>query len=361
MRSRVQSGLVTPDPRPSARAARNTESSPAHAVRLPPLSPQPQRPPGAPSDRPAPRPSRIARDAARDAQDQQPTFSRQLQLLQREQGLPAIFARDEAFMQCDLFQAWSKSFISELSRFAGEELRGRLYDPGEVIIAAGDTGYSMFIIFRGQCDVLMNGLVVTTLGPYSYFGEMHLLGVAHRRSATVVASTIAYLIEVRCDTFAAVMKTFPRHRRLFEECAKARLNVLDELSRSSVMMRPKKNWTTKQAEQYVNFIRAQLPPDKLNMVCALKHDQTAYHNVDEDASFQRTSSVEPRMQSESRPITALLPPEEYMTAGQRRVRRREKREQAVAAALPTIARRREGIFLGAAMKRVVRDVVAKPR
>jgi small-conductance mechanosensitive channel/CRP-like cAMP-binding protein len=73
------------------------------------------------------------------------------------------------------------------------------YGRGEKIISQGSEGCSMFVILRGDLDVVVhaNGVdtVVATLHPGEAFGEMCLL-TGEKRTATVVAKTDCELWEI---------------------------------------------------------------------------------------------------------------------------------------------------------------------
>jgi putative peptide zinc metalloprotease protein len=74
----------------------------------------------------------------------------------------------------------------ELDRIAAR-LQTRRYEPGQVVIQAGDSGGGYYLIREGQADVVLpGGRYVRTLGPGDGFGELSLIfGVP--RTATVTA------------------------------------------------------------------------------------------------------------------------------------------------------------------------------
>jgi putative peptide zinc metalloprotease protein len=74
----------------------------------------------------------------------------------------------------------------ELDRIAAR-LQTRRYEPGDVVIQAGESGGGYYVIREGQADVsLPDGRYVRTLGPGDGFGELSLIfGVP--RTATVTA------------------------------------------------------------------------------------------------------------------------------------------------------------------------------
>jgi ABC-type lipoprotein export system ATPase subunit len=88
----------------------------------------------------------------------------------------------EAFPTLDLVQL----------NAAAERLQPRRYAPGQVIVRQGERADRFFIIARGRAEVLLEvpdsaPMLVNTLGPGQYFGEVALVH-GTRRTATVRAS-----------------------------------------------------------------------------------------------------------------------------------------------------------------------------
>ena len=86
--------------------------------------------------------------------------------------------------------------------------RPLLYAAGEVIVAEGDAGDSMFVVARGEASVTLSQTdgILATLRAGAFFGEMSLL-TGDARSATVTAVTDCELIEVSADAFRRVVLT----------------------------------------------------------------------------------------------------------------------------------------------------------
>ncbi|HMN99460.1 MAG TPA: FAD-dependent oxidoreductase [Miltoncostaeaceae bacterium] len=99
------------------------------------------------------------------------------------------------------------------------------YEPGEHVFEEGDTGDSLFMILAGEVEVLKrfeaDRVVVGTLGPGEYFGEMALLG-RHPRSATVRARTVLDVLVLPGADFSALTGSLPEFRKGFEEIARLR-------------------------------------------------------------------------------------------------------------------------------------------
>jgi len=68
-------------------------------------------------------------------------------------------------------------------------------EEGATLLREGDFGYSMFAITAGAADVLQGGVVIQTLGPGDFFGEIAVLS-GGRRTATVVARTKMQVVTV---------------------------------------------------------------------------------------------------------------------------------------------------------------------
>jgi CRP/FNR family cyclic AMP-dependent transcriptional regulator len=70
---------------------------------------------------------------------------------------------------------------------------------GEVIFEAGSAGKAMFAVQSGEVDIRIGEVIVETVGPEGFFGEMALLEDAPR-TATAIAHTDCTLAEI--DSFA---------------------------------------------------------------------------------------------------------------------------------------------------------------
>jgi CRP-like cAMP-binding protein len=68
-------------------------------------------------------------------------------------------------------------------------------DVGVVLVREGDFGHAVFAITSGTADVVRDGVVVNTLGPGDYFGEVAVMS-GGRRSASVVATSPLTLVTI---------------------------------------------------------------------------------------------------------------------------------------------------------------------
>jgi putative ABC transport system ATP-binding protein len=84
---------------------------------------------------------------------------------------------------------------ADLTRIA-ETATLRHFEPGEVIIRAGEAGDELFLISEGEVEVVRDDHEVARLGPAEFFGEVSLIS-GQPRNATVVATEAvdAYVVE----------------------------------------------------------------------------------------------------------------------------------------------------------------------
>lgn len=92
--------------------------------------------------------------------------------------------------------------------------------PGLHIVRHDDTGFEIYIVLSGTANVVRDGQVIATLGKGDVFGEMALLGNAHR-NADVVATSVMSLLSMTRNGFNRLVADHPdierRLRNLAEE------------------------------------------------------------------------------------------------------------------------------------------------
>ena len=104
-------------------------------------------------------------------------------------------------------------------------IKNQHFEPGDVIFHQGDLGDSVYVIERGECDVIKeeNGIAATVamLGAGDYFGEMALLS-DQTRNATIQARTaMEVLLIPKCD-FDTLRRSVPAFGEVFRELARKR-------------------------------------------------------------------------------------------------------------------------------------------
>jgi CRP/FNR family cyclic AMP-dependent transcriptional regulator len=64
--------------------------------------------------------------------------------------------------------------------------KNRTYAPGDTVVQEGDPALNLFIVASGHARVERDGVVVGTIAPGAFFGELALIE-EHGRTATVIA------------------------------------------------------------------------------------------------------------------------------------------------------------------------------
>ena len=104
-------------------------------------------------------------------------------------------------------------------------LKPVVFQPGEVIMHKGEIGRELYLISRGEVEILGDsGQVVATLGEGHFFGEIGLLTSAPR-NATVRAQTYCDLFMLDKSDFARVLRDRPHFLEAIMEVAQTRYNV----------------------------------------------------------------------------------------------------------------------------------------
>jgi aromatic-L-amino-acid/L-tryptophan decarboxylase len=113
---------------------------------------------------------------------------------------------------------------AELLATLSSELRAAA---GDTIVARWDTGRDFFVLEDGAVDVLIDGIVVSTLRAGEFFGEIAALewgaGYARPRMATVVARHDSRLRVLEPESLVHLLKAFPRLEREVKRQAYDRL------------------------------------------------------------------------------------------------------------------------------------------
>jgi len=90
-----------------------------------------------------------------------------------------------------LFQGLTVEQRASVAR-ACEELE---VEAGTVLVREGDFSHAVFAIRSGTAEVVHEGVVINTLGPGDYFGEIAVMS-GGRRSASVVATSPLTLVTI---------------------------------------------------------------------------------------------------------------------------------------------------------------------
>ena len=82
------------------------------------------------------------------------------------------------------------------------------FQPGDVLVRAGEPGDSMIVIRSGSASVEQDGTSIRLLGPGDFLGEIALID-GGLRTATVTALEPIEALKIGHDGFARLMDGFP--------------------------------------------------------------------------------------------------------------------------------------------------------
>jgi NADH dehydrogenase len=106
------------------------------------------------------------------------------------------------------------------------------YEPGQEIFRQGDLGDRIYIISRGQAEVLReNGgrtISLALLGPGEYFGEMALLNQT-TRNATVRCLESLDVVSIQYRVFSVLAANLPALRESFEQVIRQRRQATESV------------------------------------------------------------------------------------------------------------------------------------
>jgi glucose-6-phosphate 1-dehydrogenase len=127
----------------------------------------------------------------------------------------------DALEKVPLFKGGDQIALNNLAM----SLKPVVYGPGESILKKGDMGREMFIVSRGQVEVLDDaGKRLNVLNEGDFFGETALL-LCTPRTASVRAVTPCDLYVLGKGDFDKVLRDHPRFSRALAEVAQARYKV----------------------------------------------------------------------------------------------------------------------------------------
>jgi glucose-6-phosphate 1-dehydrogenase len=108
--------------------------------------------------------------------------------------------------QIPLFAGCDAVFLNALAMI----LEPVVFEPGNLILRQGESGSEMYVICRGEVEVLnAAGEILGTLGPGNFFGEIGLL-LAQPRMATIRAKTLCDLFVLERGEFSRALRDHPR-------------------------------------------------------------------------------------------------------------------------------------------------------
>jgi glucose-6-phosphate 1-dehydrogenase len=126
----------------------------------------------------------------------------------------------ETLERVPLFKGGDPLFLHQVSM----SLRPRAVEAGSVIVKKGEPGSEMFLICRGEVEVLDGaGKVLATLREGDCFGEIAVL-LSEPRTATVRAKTLCDLFVLEQADFLRILRDNPRFAQSITQIARERYN-----------------------------------------------------------------------------------------------------------------------------------------
>lgn len=89
----------------------------------------------------------------------------------------------------------------------------RMFPAGVEVCREGEPGSTLFIVAQGEVDIIVHAdddqvILIDTIGPNAYFGEMAFLG-ERTRAATIRTRTASYLLEIDHTAFESIIDANP--------------------------------------------------------------------------------------------------------------------------------------------------------
>jgi len=79
------------------------------------------------------------------------------------------------------------------------------YEAGEIIFTSGSVALEMYVVKKGEVDIIYNNQVIESLNPGEIFGEMALID-DKPRSATAVAKTECQVVPIDKEKFSFLIQ-----------------------------------------------------------------------------------------------------------------------------------------------------------
>ena len=124
--------------------------------------------------------------------------------------------------------AWDWAFdlilprdIAQLHIHEPESVRRLFFHRGETIFREGDFGDRLFVIVKGEVEIVRNGNVLTSLKPGEIFGEMALAS-DEPRSASASAKTDVSVVAISRGAFQELVTHLPGVRTTVESIMQSR-------------------------------------------------------------------------------------------------------------------------------------------
>lgn len=128
----------------------------------------------------------------------------------------------DTLAEVPLFEGLSKRHLRRIARLA----RIRRFAPGSVMVRAGDTGRSFYVLLDGSAKVYRSGRRSLRIGVGGFFGEMALIDDSPR-SADVVADGDVLALTIDRPGFAKLLRSEPALAQALLRTLAARLRAAE--------------------------------------------------------------------------------------------------------------------------------------
>ncbi|MFM7729263.1 MAG: cyclic nucleotide-binding domain-containing protein, partial [Flavobacteriales bacterium] len=119
------------------------------------------------------------------------------------QGFPMSVNVEPALLSCPLFKGISADIVGRILASSNR----RLYPTGEALIRKDEIPPALFIVTKGNVDIMNEDILLARLGPMSLLGESFLANAA--ASATIVAAEGLEVVEIPQELFFELSMEHP--------------------------------------------------------------------------------------------------------------------------------------------------------
>lgn len=145
------------------------------------------------------------------------SFSRRTARLKKGQGKPAVFNPTCLLASLPMFSGCSVDFLKTLQEYGGPLAHhGKIFEADVTIVVEKQLAESMWVVHRGELEVIKNFAQIDIIRELDCFGERVLLGQESRYTASLRTLTISHLLEIKFLAFMSCCTRYPDERHVFE-------------------------------------------------------------------------------------------------------------------------------------------------
>lgn len=148
-------------------------------------------------------------------------------ILEDARGMQDLILEGGCLCSLECFRRLDRDFVLAL----GDHLEPRLVYPGSVLMRENNYGNEMYILQIGHVKVEKGGKFIAECHGATVLGELAVLGLDKRRTATVTCVALCLVYVLHGDVFHRILENFPNSKRVFDQAYISRL-VTFELAKS---------------------------------------------------------------------------------------------------------------------------------